>query len=62
MKNKLEEHFGERIVLTEINGQPIVITFRTAANVVLQEEGIVSRKEVGVKVASIGQAIMQAAI
>ena len=40
----------------------IVITFRTAANVVLQEEGIVSRKEVGVKVASIGQAIMQAAI
>ena len=121
MKNKLEEHFGERIVLTEINGQPNVVTFRTAANVVLQEyykqqqqeedtveakiklveaaaklikedikavktahdaypscedfkskeacikylpdtlrvllEGIFSRREIGVKVASIGQAI-----
>ena len=37
MKTKLQEHFGERIVQTEINGNPNVITFRTTARVVLQD-------------------------
>ena len=35
MKTKLKEHFGERIVQTEINGKPNVVTFRTTARVVL---------------------------
>jgi len=37
MKSKLQEHFGERIVQTEINGKPNVITFRTTARKVLQD-------------------------
>ncbi len=37
MKSKLQEHFGERIVQTEINGKPNVVTFRTTARVVLQD-------------------------
>ena len=37
MKARLQEHFGERIVQTEINGKPNVVTFRTTARVVLQE-------------------------
>ena len=37
MKTKLKEHFGERIVQTEINGKPNVVTFRTTARVVLQD-------------------------
>ena len=37
MKAKLQEHFGERIVQTEINGKPNVVTFRTTARVVLQD-------------------------
>ena len=37
MKMKLQEHFGERIVQTEINGKPNVVTFRTTARVVLQD-------------------------
>lgn len=37
MKMKLQELFGERIVLTEINGKPNVITFRTTARTVLQD-------------------------
>ena len=37
MKTRLQEHFGNRIVQTEINGKPYVITFRTTARVVLQD-------------------------
>ena len=37
MKMKLQELFGERIVLTEINGKPNVVTFRTTARAVLQD-------------------------
>ena len=37
MKTRLLEHFGNRIVQTEINGKPNVITFRTTARVVLQD-------------------------
>ena len=37
MKTRLQKHFGERIVQTEINGKPNVITFRTTARVVLQD-------------------------
>ena len=33
---QLQEHFGERIVQTTINGKPSIITFRTTARVVLQ--------------------------
>ena len=33
MKTKLQEHFGERLIQTEINGKP----FRTTARVVLQD-------------------------
>jgi len=35
MKSKLQEHFGERIVQTESNDKPNVITFRTTARKVL---------------------------
>ena len=37
MKTRLEEHFGERIMLTVINVKPNVVTFRTTARAVLQE-------------------------
>lgn len=37
MKTRLREHFGERIIQTEINGKPNMVTFRTTARVVLQE-------------------------
>ena len=37
MKKRLQEHFGERIILTEINGKPNVVTFRTTARAVLHE-------------------------
>ena len=36
MKIKLQEHFGKRLIQTEINGKPNV-TFRTTARVVLQD-------------------------
>jgi len=36
MKSKLQEHFGERIVQTEINGKPNVIPFRTTTGKALQ--------------------------
>ena len=35
MHQKLKEHFGERIILTEINGKPNVVTFRNRAKAVL---------------------------
>ena len=37
MKTKLQEHFGERIVQTKINGKPDVITFSTTARVEQQD-------------------------
>jgi len=37
MQQKLHEHFGEQIVLTEINGKPNVVTFRTKASALLQD-------------------------
>ena len=37
MKTKLQEQFGDKIILTEINGKPNVVTFRTTARVVLQD-------------------------
>ena len=122
MKQKLQQHFGDIIILTDINGKPNVVTFRTTARKVLQDyysqrkedpeeekirlveaaakiikediksaqtlsntypscnvlqssescleylpeslrillEGLFAGKHIGVKVASIGQAIMQA--
>jgi hypothetical protein len=37
MKSKLQEHFGERIMVSEINGKPNVVTFRDTVNCVIQE-------------------------
>ena len=37
MKMKLDEYFGDKILQTEINGKPNVVTFRSTAKVVLQD-------------------------
>jgi len=37
MKSRLLEHFGDRILITEINGKSNVVTFRTTAQAVLHE-------------------------
>ena len=37
MKTKLLEHFGDKIIITDINGKPNVVTFRTTATAILQE-------------------------
>jgi len=37
MQQKLKEHFGEKIILAEINGKPNVVTFRNTANAVLHD-------------------------
>ena len=37
MKRKLQELYGDRIIITEINGKPNVVTFRSTAKAVLQD-------------------------
>ena len=37
MKCKLEQHFGNRIIITEIAGKPNVVTFKTTAAAILHE-------------------------
>ena len=37
MKEKLKEHFGDRLMQSNINGKPNVITFRHTANEFLHE-------------------------
>ena len=37
MKHKLKEHFGDRIIITDINGKPNVITFYSTASATLQQ-------------------------
>ena len=37
MKQRLEEHFGDKIIETEIHGKPSVVTFRNKASEVLHE-------------------------
>ena len=37
MKTKLLQHFGDKIMITDINGKPNVVTFRTTATAILQE-------------------------
>ena len=37
MKTKLLEYFGDRIIITDINGKANVVTFRTMATAILQE-------------------------
>ncbi len=37
MKKRLQEHFGEKIILTEINGKSNVATFKTTARAMLHE-------------------------
>ena len=36
MKTKLQELYGDRIIITEINGKPNVVTFCSTAKAVLQ--------------------------
>ena len=37
MKTKLLEYFGDKIIITDSNGKPKVVTFRTTAATILQE-------------------------
>ena len=37
MKAKIKEHFGDQIIITELNGRANVVTFRSTAETVLQE-------------------------
>ena len=37
MKQKIEEHFGNQIIITEINGKANVVTFRSTAEVILND-------------------------
>ena len=37
MKARLKEHFGDQILITEINGKSNVVTFRSTAETILQE-------------------------
>ena len=37
MKTKLLEYFGDKIIITDINGKANVVTFRTTASAILQE-------------------------
>ncbi len=37
MKKKLQEVYGDRIIISEINGKPNVVTFRSTAKAVLQD-------------------------
>ena len=37
MKARLQEHFGDQIIITEINGKPNVVTFRSTASAILHE-------------------------
>ncbi|KAL9969583.1 hypothetical protein ACROYT_G021813 [Oculina patagonica] len=37
MKARLQEQFGDQIIITEINGKPNVVTFRSTASAILHE-------------------------
>jgi hypothetical protein len=37
MKNRLKEHFGDKIIISEINGKQNVVTFRNTVRSILQE-------------------------
>ena len=37
MCSKLKEHFGDRLVITHINGKSNVVTFRNTAAAILQD-------------------------
>ena len=37
MQLKLQEHFGDRVILTEVNGKPNAVTFRNKAEAVLRD-------------------------
>jgi hypothetical protein len=37
MKHRLLKHFGENIIITDINGKCNVVTFRTTATALLQQ-------------------------
>jgi len=46
MKTKIKEHFGDQIIITEINGKPNVVTFRTTAETILDEFHVTNQKSV----------------
>jgi len=37
MKTKLQEHFGDKIIVTELNGKHNVVTFRTTCKSILHD-------------------------
>ena len=37
MKTKPLEYFGDKIIITDINGKPNIVTFRTTATAILQK-------------------------
>lgn len=45
MKKKLQDHFGEKIIFTDINGKQNVVTMRTTAKVILQDYYATQQKE-----------------
>lgn len=47
MKYKLEGHFGDRIIISEIAGKPSVVTFKTTAAAILHEFQEKNRKSEG---------------
>lgn len=48
MKTRLQEHFGDKIIVTEINGKPNVVTFRSTVIAILHKYRI-QRKDVDVE-------------
>ena len=87
MKKLLVDHFGENIVISELNGKADVITFRSRASCILEafyqnskgkdnpskddiiktaaqlikNENSICRKKANLKIAAIGQSLVQAA-
>lgn len=45
MKKRLKEHFGEKIIYTQMDGKPNMITMRTTAKMVLQDYYDTQKKE-----------------
>ena len=37
MKTKMQQHFGEKLVIAELNGKADVVTLRPTASKILQE-------------------------
>lgn len=46
LKAKIEEYFGDQIIITEINGKHNVVTFRSTAENILNEFHTTNQKSV----------------